>query len=649
MKKDEEKMCLICGKKFNSVKLRNNHLKKEHNISFEDYVIKIYYNGVRPLCKCGCGISLKFKPLARGPWFKEYTRNHWPHKKHSELTKKKIKENTKKAIKNKYGVENVFLLKEIKKKAKQTKLKKYDDENYNNVKAIRQTKLKKYGDENYRNEHQIKQTNIKKYGVEYVLSNEEIKNKIKQTKLKKYGNEKYNNLTQLEMTKQERYGYRCEFLDSEFRKKFNTKTSKIEREVAIKLNKEHNAQHKFFFGGKEFDILLNDDNIIFEIDGDFWHPKELKNLTLSQINSIINDKEKDNIISNSNFVLYKIHVSELPEIISKEDLINSAYTSNLSISHNQVIISKKYFENYIQKRGKDKLQKYIPLLLKFIRTFQPKFPYPPGEECLDDIINKIKHYDFSKIQNNNIFRNNCSWVGLNYLKSHHKSYWKSSYKNNKSPVEAWNDDKLMKNIIKYRIGINNSNEIFDFTYHQLIRGLSAMRFTISFFKPIVAAAIYKNFLGDKINPTVIDPCAGFGGRMLGFKSIYPNGKYIGIESNKETYDELIQLSKSFNNIELHNCKLEDYTGTKECDLTFTSIPYFDTEIYSNNIKYKSFDDWVSTFIKSLQTFSNKQICMSRDISDQLGFDYKYKISNNTSHFDKDNQFKYEIITNMNYK
>jgi hypothetical protein len=148
----------------------------------------------------------------------------------------------------------------------------------------------------------------------------------------------------------------------------------------------------------------------------------------------------------------------------------------------------------------------------------------------------------------------------------------------------------MRRIIKYRIGINDSGEVFDFTYHQLIKGLSAARYTISFFKPVLAAAIYKEFIGDNNTPVVIDPCAGFGGRLLGFKSIYPNGKYIGIEPNKETYDELVKLSENFSNIELHNCEIEDYTGSKNCDLTFTSIPYFDLEDYSNDIYYSSFNE-----------------------------------------------------------
>jgi hypothetical protein len=155
----------------------------------------------------------------------------------------------------------------------------------------------------------------------------------------------------------------------------------------------------------------------------------------------------------------------------------------------------------------------------------------------------------------------------------------------------------MLKVIKYRIGINSSNEIFDFSIKELINGLSARRHTVSFFKPLLAASIYKFKLGNMENPIVIDPCAGFGGRLLAFKALYPNGTYIGIEPNIETFNELSELKNMFiegginaDTIKLYNCTLEEYSGTKQADLTFTSIPYYDLEIYSNSVEYKDFED-----------------------------------------------------------
>jgi len=64
--------CLICNKEFEYIPQENGspknnlmikfkkHLKEDHNINIEEYIIKCYYNGVYPTCKCGCGKNLKF-------------------------------------------------------------------------------------------------------------------------------------------------------------------------------------------------------------------------------------------------------------------------------------------------------------------------------------------------------------------------------------------------------------------------------------------------------------------------------------------------------------------------------------------------------------------------------------------------------------
>jgi hypothetical protein len=326
-----------------------------------------------------------------------------------------------------------------------------------------------------------------------------------------------------------------------------------------------------------------------------------------------------------------------------QDIENMQYVPDYSISYNQIITHKEYFENYIRIKGKDKLNRYVPLMLKFLRTFQTEFPYPTNTDSLVTILESVKQKVLPI--KNGIINNNTSNVGVAFLKSNFKSYWKSRYNGNgKTPYDVWFDDKFMLKVIKYRIGCNDSNETFDFSLHQMIRGISAYRHTISFFKPVVAASIYKHFLGDIDNPVVIDPCAGFGGRLLGFKSIYPNGKYIGIEPNIDTYNELLELSKNFTNVELHNCKLEDYTGSKECNLTFTSIPYFDTEIYSNHIQYDSIDIWQKEFIGKLLTYNNLVVNIAPDIELLFPTPHnKLYLQNQTSHFNKNYTPKLEPI------
>lgn len=112
----------------------------------------------------------------------------------------------------KFGVINVFQLKEIKNKSKQTKIRKYNDENYTNYQKARNTCLKKYGVKFYNQTIEGKEklsksllnktkeewnkivnlrkiTNIKKYGSISPLGNKEILKKYKDDYKKKTGYE----------------------------------------------------------------------------------------------------------------------------------------------------------------------------------------------------------------------------------------------------------------------------------------------------------------------------------------------------------------------------------------------------------------------------------------------------------------------------
>lgn len=132
---------------------------------------------------------------------------------------------SKKAIKEKFGVDSVFQLESVKNKSKETKLEKYGDENYNNSKKMYATNIENRGD-NYVNDiikireekflreygvkHPLqlpeflekrKQTNIERHGVENVSQKEEFKRKRTDTMIDKFGVE---NASQNEAIKQKK-------------------------------------------------------------------------------------------------------------------------------------------------------------------------------------------------------------------------------------------------------------------------------------------------------------------------------------------------------------------------------------------------------------------------------------------------------------
>ena len=123
------------------------------------------------------------------------------------------------------------------------------------------------------------------------------------------------------------------------------------------------------------------------------------------------------------------------------------------------------------------------------------------------------------------------------------------------------------------------------------------------YRPQMAKMVVTN-LGAK---RVLDPCAGWGGRMLG--SVAAGAEYIAFEPNTETYESLLKLIK-FLGIEdkvriIKDSALEmDKYDIGEFDLILTSPPYFDLEVYSHedtqSIKgCDTYSIWVNNFLKPL--------------------------------------------------
>jgi 16S rRNA G966 N2-methylase RsmD len=106
---------------------------------------------------------------------------------------------------------------------------------------------------------------------------------------------------------------------------------------------------------------------------------------------------------------------------------------------------------------------------------------------------------------------------------------------------------------------------------------------------------------------VFDPCAGWGGRMLGVVS--SGAKYIAFEPNTKTYEGLMKIVK-FLNIEDKvtlicddALKMDEYDLPK-VDMILTSPPYFDVEVYCKEntqsiTNISDYGSWVKSFLEPL--------------------------------------------------
>lgn len=175
--------CKICGNIYKNNNSLSKHVSRTHKMTTKKYYDTYILNGAIPVCEICMKQVFKYNNLEKG---------------YSLCCCHKCRaEKGKRTNLKRYGVENVFQLKEVKEKSKQTNIKNlgvaYPSQSLKIREKIKQTNLNKYGvDCNLKLEttkNQIKQTCLKKYGVEYIGQAEEIKEKSKQTNLKKYGTE----------------------------------------------------------------------------------------------------------------------------------------------------------------------------------------------------------------------------------------------------------------------------------------------------------------------------------------------------------------------------------------------------------------------------------------------------------------------------
>jgi hypothetical protein len=143
----------------------------------------------------------------------------------------------------------------------------------------------------------------------------------------------------------------------------------------------------------------------------------------------------------------------------------------------------------------------------------------------------------------------------------------------------------------------NKVSLAELLYQTLQTNINGTGF-INEFPPYVAKTLTKGAT------TILDPCAGWGGRLIGCST---NAKlYVGFETSYLTFFGLKELANFITNLnqnfraKLYYIPYEDANLESFFDCAITSPPYYDTELYSSDEndsanRYKTFNDWVNQF------------------------------------------------------
>lgn len=182
-------------------------------------------------------------------------------------------------------------------------------------------------------------------------------------------------------------------------------------------------------------------------------------------------------------------------------------------------------------------------------------------------------------------------IGMKLCEHFFPNFYKIKNAKGESFASSWNKENLIK-VLRWNRKSHSTpylSEIKRGIY--FCTGLTKN----TMFRPHLAKTIVSSFDGP--SNTVLDPCSGWGGRMLG--TLASGKKYIGFEPNEETYDGLQKLAKFIGETpKIHKTGSENiYKHVPEhVDIVLTSPPYFNLEVYSDSPNqsenmYKTYEEW----------------------------------------------------------
>ena len=188
------------------------------------------------------------------------------------------------------------------------------------------------------------------------------------------------------------------------------------------------------------------------------------------------------------------------------------------------------------------------------------------------------------------------YAGQRLCHKAHPHRLKTSYRGHSSVVDAFGDDRKLTKAIALQLRYGDP-----VTPRRVLRALSAVYKAPTNFPPALA-----RWLADAYAPqdgVVFDPCAGFGGRLLGVVSSQKNLRYIGndIEPNivagNVKLAELVGLSDRATVTEGDALMV----SWSESDLVMMGPPYFDRESYgagadASAARFATAEHWVNEFL-----------------------------------------------------
>ncbi|MFA7219351.1 MAG: DNA methyltransferase [Synergistaceae bacterium] len=198
--------------------------------------------------------------------------------------------------------------------------------------------------------------------------------------------------------------------------------------------------------------------------------------------------------------------------------------------------------------------------------------------------------------------------GVAFADNFHRHIFSLNRKGKISPLSLFNDFDMLKLCLRENNALSGSLT-YAGVHSAVCSDVRSSR--LNNFPPLISRDLCNYYCidGDK----VLDPCAGFSGRLIGVAASKRKLSYTGIDPSEKTYYGLVETQKfikkmkpEFESKIIWGCAENELLLLRDCSFDFclTSPPYFDTEKYSDSktqshIKFDSYSEWRDKFLSVL--------------------------------------------------
>lgn len=195
-----------------------------------------------------------------------------------------------------------------------------------------------------------------------------------------------------------------------------------------------------------------------------------------------------------------------------------------------------------------------------------------------------------------------STAGMGLATSFHPRMENVRCRGKKTPLEAFNDDHTLREVLLD--AIRREDYLTPAKLRKLLHVHSGVQ-AASNSQPVAMRLLCERFEAQ----LVLDPCAGWGGRLLG--CLAAGVDYVGIDACVETVEGNNQLAAALKpytsaTTTVVRARAEDALtdSSLDADLIFTSPPYFDAEHYDDHpdqsfLRYPTLSKWRDGFLGPL--------------------------------------------------